>query len=193
MRPRYIVLGLCALLAVLAGLSGLSSWREHQGQAGEIQSAVHQGEAQAHVQAAESVPDHSQALASAQADSARAWAEVRRLRQVVASQKPGVSAADGPGEAPGQPATDHRDELLAADAVLIETQARQIDALQVAYSDERKRSAENRAAFEHERAARMAQEAATKAWKDAVTASRWQGRIEGFAVGAALGYVGGRR
>jgi hypothetical protein len=39
----------------------------------------------------------------------------------------------------------------------------------------------------------MAQEAATKAWKEAVTASRWQGRLEGFAVGAIAGYLGGKR
>jgi hypothetical protein len=38
----------------------------------------------------------------------------------------------------------------------------------------------------------QAQEAATAAWKQAVTASRWRGRIEGFVAGAALGYVGGR-
>lgn len=38
----------------------------------------------------------------------------------------------------------------------------------------------------------MAQEAATEAWKQAVTASRWRGRIEGFAAGVALGYVGGK-
>ena len=38
----------------------------------------------------------------------------------------------------------------------------------------------------------MAQEAATAAWKDAVAASKWRGRVEGFAAGVALGYVGGR-
>lgn len=190
---KTLVLAAVGLALIWAVPAGLSCYRQRQADTGAAVVTQHVQEADHHAGAAQAIPDHSQALASAQADSARAWAEVRRLRQVVASQKPGVPAADGPGEAPGQPATDHRDELLAADAVLIETQARQIDALQVAYSDERKRSAENRAAFEHERAARMAQEAATKAWKDAVTASRWQGRIEGFAVGAALGYVGGRR
>mgnify|MGYP000990923618 CR=1 FL=1 len=38
-----------------------------------------------------------------------------------------------------------------------------------------------------------AQAAATAAWKQAVATSRWRGRVEGFAAGVALGYVGGKR
>jgi hypothetical protein len=194
LRPRHIVIGLCALLAILAGLSGLGSWRERQGHAGEIQSAVHQGEAQAHVQAAESVPDHSQALASAKADSARAWAEVRRLRKLVDAKAPALPDPAVPPATGGEPAADLRtQQLLAADRELIEAQARENQALKLALSDEKKRSSEFKAAFESERKATAAQQAATEAWKKAVTTSRWQGRIEGFAAGAALGFVGGRR
>ena len=76
--------------------------------------------------------------------------------------------------------------------MLIREQAGQIGALKLALSDEQKRSGEWKAAFESERKARMAQEAATEAWKKAVTTSRWRGRVEGFAAGLALGYVGGK-
>lgn len=69
----------------------------------------------------------------------------------------------------------------------------QIAGLDRAYADEKRRSEQFRLAYEHEQKARMAQEAATEAWKKAVTTSKWSGRLEGFAVGAALGYLGGRR
>lgn len=83
--------------------------------------------------------------------------------------------------------------MLAADAVLIEAQAGQIAALGLALTDEQRRSEQFRLAYESERKATAAQEAATRAWKQAMTTSKWRGRIEGFAAGAALGYVGGRR
>jgi hypothetical protein len=193
-RPvNYLLAAVVALALLWAALSFMGRREEGQGQAQETQSAIHTGEAQAHVQAAQSIPDHAPALAQAKADSARAWAEVRRLRELVAAQKPGVPDQGVSGEPAGQPPVDHRDELLAADAVLIEAQAGQIAVLGLALQDEQHRSAELKAAYEAERKATAAQAAATKAWKDAVTTSRWRGRIEGFAAGAALGYVGGRR
>jgi len=194
MTPRYAIYGLCALLAILAGLSGVDSCRRSQGHGSEIQSAIHQGEAQTHAQAAESVPDHSQALASAAADSARAWAEVRRLRKIVGTPLPALPDSAVPPQAGGDPAVDLRtQQLLAADRELIDAQDRQIQALTLALTDEQRRSAEFREAYEAERKATAAQAAATKSWKEAVTTSRWRGRIEGFAAGVALGYVGGRR
>ncbi len=90
-------------------------------------------------------------------------------------------------------APDHRDELLAADAVLIAKQDAQIQGLTVALTDEQARSEQFRLAFEAERKATAAQQAATEAWKKAVTTSKWMGRAQGFAAGVALGYVGGKR
>lgn len=86
-------------------------------------------------------------------------------------------------------APDHRDELLAAQDELIAKQAGQISTLKVALTDEQARSEQFRLAFESERKATAAQQAATEAWKKAVTTSKWRGRIEGFAAGVALGYV----
>ncbi len=191
---RYLLLGLGAVLAVLASLVGVDSCRRHQGAQGEQQAQQHIQEANAHASQAQAVPDHSEALAAEKANTDRAWSEVRRLRALVASQTPGVPGpAEGAGPAVGQPATDHRDELLAADRVLIEAQAGQIAALDLALKDEQRRSSEWKAAFEAERKATAAQQAATEAWKKAVTTSRWRGRFEGAAVGALLGYLGGKR
>lgn len=195
MVTRYVALGLGAILLVLASLAGVDSCRKRQGSQAEHQAAVHQGEANAHVQQAQAVPDHAAELAQAKADVAGARAEVERLRRIVAAQRrQGVPDPAGPAAPdPGPVAPDHRDELLAADAVLIAKQDAQIQGLTVALTDEQARSEQFRLAFEAERKATAAQQAATVAWKQAVTTSKWRGRIEGFAAGVALGYVGGKR
>jgi hypothetical protein len=195
--PRYAIYGLCALLAILAGLSGVDSCRRAQGSAAEVQSAIHQGEATTHAQTAESLPNHTAELASAKADSARAWAEVRRLRKAVDAASSVVPDPVVPPQAGGEGAVDLRtQQLLAADRELIEAQDRQIKGLELALADEQARSEQFRLAYEAERKATAAQAVATKAWKDAVTTSRWKGRVEGFAAGfaagVASGFVGGR-
>lgn len=83
--------------------------------------------------------------------------------------------------------------LIEAQDVRIGALEAQVTGLETAYSDEQARSEQFRLAYESERKATAAQEAATRAWKQALTTGKWWGRIEGFAVGAALGYVGGRR
>jgi len=191
MTPRYAAYGLCALLAVLASLIGVDSCRQRQGWQAEVQAAIHTGEANAHVQQAQAIQDHAAELAQAKTDVAGARAEVERLRRIVAAQRrQGVPDPAGPAAPdPGPVAPDHRDELLAADAVLIAKQDAQIQTLTVALTDEQARSEQFRLAFEAERKATAAQAAATEAWKKAVTTSKWRGRIEGFAAGVALGYV----
>lgn len=195
MVTRYVALGLGAILLVLASLAGVDSCRKRQGAQAEVQSAIHQGEANAHVQQAQAVPDHAAELAQAKADVAGARAEVERLRRIVAAQRrQGVPDQAGPAAPdPGPVAPDHRDALLAADAVLIAKQDAQIQGLTVALTDEQARSEQFRLAFEAERKATAAQQAATEAWKQAVTTSKWRGRVEGFAAGVALCYVGGKR
>jgi hypothetical protein len=196
MSPRIFAagIGLALVIGGLGALAGLHSCRRHTGQAQEIESAVHEGEANAHASAAQAVPDHTQALASAQADSDRAWAEVRRLRKIVDAKLPALPNPAIPPSTSGDTASDLRaEQLLAADRELINAQDLQIQGLKLALSDEQKRSDEYRAAFEAERKATAAQQAATEAWKKAVTTSKWIGRAQGFAAGVALGYVGGRR
>ena len=174
----------------------------HDGPAQEIQSAIHQGEAQTHAQAAQSIPEHGAALQAAEARTqaaeaglARARAALARAEQRLAAQQGApVPVPAGPGATEPLPvAPDPRAEVIARQQVLIEAQDGQIAALGLALKDEQRRSSEFRAAYEAERKATAAQAAATEAWKKAVTTSRWRGRIEGFAAGAALGFLGGRR
>lgn len=211
MTPRLNLyaagLGLALIVGSLAVLAGLDSCHRSQGESREHQAAIHEGEATTHAQAAESIPDHTAELAALKAETACARAEVDRLKQKLA--RPSVA---GPAVVPvplptvPQPPVgsvggeDERGDLVerlqaqnTAQAELIEAQDRQIKGLELALSDEQKRSSEFKAAYEHEQKARMAQEAATKAWKDAVSTSRTRGRLEGFAAGLALGFVGGRR
>ncbi len=189
------IYGLALVLAVLAVAWGVESCHRGAGTEAEHQAAVHEGEANAHVSQAQALPDHTQALAQAQADVDRARAEVARLRKLLAA-KPSIPVPDpvGPGSANDAPIpADHRDEVIAAQTILIAAQDGQIKGLKLALEDEKSRSGQWQAAFEAERKRALAQEAATEAWKKAVKGSRWTGRIEGFAAGIALGYVGGRR
>ena len=193
-KLRHILAGLAlALLAFYGVATGLDSCHRRQGTQGEQTSQIQHQEAQSHAQAAQAIPYHSQALAKAQADADRARAEVRRLRKLLDAQAPGVHDPDSAGDAGAVPiAPDHRDELLVAQDALIKAQDTQIQGLKLALTDEQARSGEWQQAYQHEQQARLAQEAATNAWKSAVKESRWRGRIEGFAAGVALGYAGGK-
>lgn len=205
MIPRIAAAGLGLVLLALVALAGVDSCRRHQGGQAEQQAQQHIQEAEHHAGAAEALPDHTQAIqraearaTSAEADVARERSENARLRRLVEAERwARVSDPAGP-DAPGSEAVpvDHRDELLAADVVLIAKLDAQVAALKgengelrLALGDEQKRSSEWKAAYESERKATAAQAAATKAWREAVTTSRWRGRIEGFAAGVALGYV----
>ena len=186
---EWAVAFIAAMVLVWAFTAGLDFYHRHQGAKAEQVSTQQAQEADHHAQTAESIPGQSAELAAAQA-------EVDRLRKKLASRPAPLAplppvGSDGDQAGLGDVAVLHgqiaeRDELIQA-------QDRQIGALKLALSDEQRRSGEFREAYEAERRATAAQAAATKAWKEAVTTSRWRGRIEGFALGAALGYVGGRR
>lgn len=199
MRPASAVIGLGLVLLVLAVcVVGADSCKRKRAQGNEVDAAVHVGSAQVHEaranDAEKALPEVQAKLQATQDSLDRARAEVDRLRKKVASQPQLVPGPAGAGE-PVQPlpATDHRDELIASQQVLIGEQDKKItlqaEALRLALV----RGDEYKAQAVDERKARMAQEAATEAWKQAVVTSRWRGRAEGFAAGLALGFVGGRR
>ena len=194
MTPKaiYTVIGTVAL--ILGSLFAFQAYKSHKGQVNQLKAQEFKGDADVHVNQAQGIPEHAQELAQAKADVAGARAEVERLRRLVAAQgraRVPYPASD-PAPDPAAVATDHRDELLAADVILIEKQDAQIQTLTLALTDKAKQADEWHAAFDAERKRAMAQEAATAAWKDAVAASKWRGRIEGFAAGIGLGYLGGR-
>lgn len=198
MSPRLIqaALGGLLIIGVLGGAAlGVESCGRGKAQQAQQTSDINTGEANVHADTAAKVPDHARELQSAQDDVARARAEVARVSRLLeAYQEHAVPDQPGPG-APVAPALDPdpRDVVIASQGVLIEKLDGQVVQLQLALTDEQKRSNEFKAAFEAERRRALAQEAATEAWKQAVTASKWRGRFEGFAVGVVAGYLGGRR
>lgn len=196
MTPRYAAYGLCAVLAVLALMWGLGSWQQRQGAQAEVQAAIHQGEANAHQAQAQTSDAAYEDLKAKHADSqaalGRLTAERVALLKRLESERQARLDAESAHPAQAGPVPDVRDEIIAKDAEVIQAQAYFIEAQKaeiavlVVSRDEWKATAEAR-----ERQA-MAQAEATRAWKQAVTTSRWQGRGEGAVVGALLGLLGGK-
>ena len=208
MNPRILAaaLGLALVIGGLGALAGLDSCRKHQGEAGEHNASVASGEAITHEHAAQAqnpvIADLEAKLKALEADLGRLNAERDALlKRLAAKPKPHVDPASPAGVVgPDDPEpVSNADELallretVAKDAEVIEGQQLLIKSQSELILVATKRGDEYRAAFESERKARQAQEAATQAWKSAVTTSKWRGRLEGFAAGVALGFVGGKR
>ena len=201
-----LVGGAAALLAGWGITTALQVHHQHQGTQAEQISHQQDQEAQSHAQAARAIPQHAAALAAAQAraDAAEAKANAAKAQSGRLLKERAALLARLAAQAPAPP--DLRDQVIAKDKEVISAQVAQIDGLQgqvsalegqvgqlkLAFSDEQARSAQWQAAFQHEQQARLAQEVATRAWKDAVRESRWMGRFEGFVTGAAVGYAGGK-
>ena len=181
--PTRILLGLGLVIGGLAtSVFVIDSCHRKQGQQQEVQVAVHQGAAETHQAAAQAQDAQVPALKKRLQDS---QAEVDALKAELAQiQTQGNVASVDPPDYKG--IIDGQSKLIVAqdkqitvlkEEVVVLTQAR----------DEWKKTAEER-----EKQA-LAQAAATAAWKSAVSSSTNKGRIQGFAVGVALGFLGGRR
>jgi hypothetical protein len=179
-------MGLCIFLGSLAALQGLESCR---GNKAEHTAAVAEGEANAHVQQAAAIPSHAEPLAKAQAGVDRARAKVAGAGKRVAAQPSvPISASTHADPADNQP-------LVLPDpgtADLVSAQDVLIAELRAALADEQRRSEQYRLAFEAERRRAVGLQIALDAQKHVQGASRWRGRIEGFAVGVATGFLGGK-
>lgn len=206
MTPRlsHILIGAGLVLGLwAAAVFGIDAYQKYKGRGNEVAAHIAEGEANAHqsqANASDAKISDLQAKVDSQAkDLGRLNAERDALLKRLAA-KP-VSHADpvGPNLSPTdaldalEAAVAERDEVIAKDAEVITSQAGIIKDQTVVIGqlmisrDEWKATAEAR-----ERQA-IAQEAATKAWKDAVRSSKWSGRVQGFAAGVALGFLGGKR
>lgn len=182
-----ILTSLIVLFSLVASLSFVADYCHRQqahGATQQVQQLVqeaenHAGAAQANDAQAEAIQAK---LAATQQSLVRLRAEAEALRKALA-ERPEVSPAVGP---------DPHDALIAKQDEVIKAQDAQIAGLQgqvvllTAARDQWK------AAFDTERKARMAQEAATLAWQQAVGSSKRIGQFQGLALGLAVGYVGGR-
>lgn len=200
MSPRYIIGAALAVALILGSLVGYQSCRTSQGSAAEVQANIASGAANVHQSQAQASDALEPNLKAKLADQTVILARVTGERDALRKQ---WAARPVPPDALPPAAPDDRPALLEqldlASAVIekdaamidnqskvIETQALTIGTLTVS-RNEWKLTAEAR-----ERQA-LAQEAATRAWKSAVTSSKWIGRAQGFAAGVALGYAGGKR
>ena len=181
----------CLALAYLA-FSARSCAATHRVAAAVIQADQHHEQA---IIAATQGATHDSEVQAAQAKADRAAAEVARLKAELAQLHAApVLPPTTPGTPDPQPDQANTDlvpvvaklrEIVKAQDDQIQGQADEIhtltlsrDSWKLAYDESGKESAAVRIALE----AQMA----------AVKASRWRGRIEGFAFGVVAGYAGGK-
>ena len=198
-----LVQKICAYAVAILLIAGVTAWaiKHHAaaiGNAAEVKAQEYKGGANAETAHANQTAVQVQAVQAAnapnQADVDRAWAEVRRLRKLLAARPNPIPNPPGSDPAPVQPVAtpDLNVQLDHAKDELITKQDVQIQGLKAENALQSTEISQLRVALDLRNKQAMAQEADTKAWKEAVTASRWQGRIEGFAAGAVIGYLGGR-
>lgn len=202
---RRILLSLTLLLG-LAGLWAYSCARYEEGRISRTEQVAQQKkeEADGHAAAARQAEARVQARAS---ELDQLQAEVDRLRAKLARPSvgrpavvpvslppvPDAAVVDQGLEEAGRHVVDGLRAQLADQAELIQAQDKLIQGLKFDNADLRAESDHWQKAFQAERDRATSIQLALDAQKHVNQASRWRGRFEGFAVGVALGYVGGRR
>jgi len=180
---RQILVGFVLVFGVFAGIVlTLDSCHKKQAQQGEVQVAIHQGAAEVHqVQAQESDKKDEvlkKQLKVSQANVDKLKAELEALKLKV----------------PESPADNS--EILAVVAKqeeVIGAQDKQIAGLNKSIVVLTKSRDEWKLTAEERLKQAQAQAVVTEAWKSAVTTSTNKGRLQGFAIGVALGFFGGRK
>ena len=197
--PKILIGAALALGLIGAIAFGVSHFAGKAETKAEIQSHVDHGVALTHAQNAEQIPSHDAVLQSTSQDVARARAKVARVDAHLAAI-PSVPIPVDPSQGQALPQVVDSDpgvqglrDALAAQRELTTAQDAQIQALQSALTDETKRSTEYRLAYEAESRRAAGLEIALAAQKHVSASDKWLGRVQGFAVGVALGYVGGKR
>jgi len=192
MTLRTAFLGIA--LALVAGL-GLAHYvmSRSTSEAAQQSTASTQahGEALAHVDQAKTSDQKAEQQARAIRD---AESEVQRLRVEVARMRKIAAPAVAPSTPTAEPVAPVADlaPLVAKQDELIQAQDVEIRGLKAQVLTLATSRDQWKGAYEAESRARTAQAMALEAQVSAAKAARWSGRFEGFAVGAALGYVGGK-
>ena len=197
MNLKAAAIGLGLILAILAGLASYGAHKKKTGQGSQVIAAEAKGEANAHQAQAQASDKALQDLQAKHLETqealGRLTSERVALLKRLESERQARLDAESAHPAAVEPVPDVRDAVIAKDAEVIAAQAvvigqKDAEIVQLTTSrDEWKATAEAR-----ERQA-LAQESATKAWKQAVTSSKWVGRAQGFAAGVAIGYIGAKR
>lgn len=192
--PKWIKPTIAGVVLVMAGLYGRSCYLDHKAKTAAIQAAQHDQAGINH--AAQGAVYDSQAAAqnpTLQANDA----EIQRLRMEVARLRKKPSVPD-PAPIPWNPAPnpipppvdlaplvsklDELNQALTKDNTDLKTNILTLTAARDSWRS---------AAGEFQREAAFLR-IAHEAQLSAIKASRWKGRVEGFAIGLGSGYVIGR-
>ncbi len=191
---RPAVIGAAVLLALVASAWGVGYLQgAKSGQARSIEAEKQSQEAKGRADAAAEAARRAQTNeAQARAQVADADAKAARAAELVAKLRadrrpaPGVVPPADPGplepvaliDALASQVEAERVRVAARDAVILSLEA-QRDGWKQAHDERHKETVSLRLALEGQ--------------KSAVNGARWRGRMEGFAVGAGLGFFAGRR
>lgn len=200
----HVALAAILGFGVLGGLAlTIDSCHKSNGSQSEQTAATENGAANAHqtqAQASDALAQDLKAkLEGAKADVVRLNAERDViLRKLAAKPKPGPDPV-GDNQPSNPVCTEHLglieqlEAVVAKDAEVIDGQSGLIAVQSGLIGTLTTSRDEWKLTAEHREKQALAQEAATREWKKAVTSSRWLGRGEGALVGAAIGLLGGRR
>ena len=192
LKQAAVLVGVAVgLLAAAWGIGYLQGARSVEAKAtqAEQQAQEHKGRADAAVESARRAQvDEAKAragMADADAKAARAAELVAHLRNrplpapgVVPSADPGPLEPVGLIDALTEQVEAQREQIQARDGLILSLEA-QRDGWKRAHDERHRETVALRLALDGQKAA--------------VNGALWRGRIEGFAVGAGLGFVAGRR
>lgn len=195
MTPVQKIAGyaLAALLLIGGTAWGIKHHAASKGVKAEAQAATFSAEAKVETTQAQASDAKVPQLQARVVAAEQTVASLQAERLVLLKRLAAKPAPADPTTPATTPVDDPRDAVIAKDAEVIEAQAAQIVALKVEVVQLTTSRDDWKAACDLRDKQAAAQAAATQAWKEAVTASRWQGRIEGFALGTILGLAGGHR
>jgi len=131
----------------------------------------------------------AQARTKAEGSLKQARADVADARARL--KAPGQSVPAVPGDGPVV-APDAKDDLIAAQDDLIAKQDLKIGSLEREVVDLRTLNETKNVAISLGKQRERALEIALDAQKRATSSSKWMGRLQGFAIGVSVGYVGGK-
>ena len=199
MTPRlwHIIAGAVLALGLVFGIAmGISHVAQKISGKAEAGAKVEEKKADAHADKAKEsdkqVEDIKAKLGLATTNLDRLTSERNALlKQLHKPVSPGPVALPSLPAIPSD-APDVRDAVIAKDAEVIEAQAKVIAGQKLEISGLVTSRDEYKAAFEGARRANTGLQIALDAQKVVNSSNKWVYRIEGFAVGISVGYVGGR-
>lgn len=202
MTPKlsHILIAVAIVAAGVVSLLGYNSCVRKIEQKAETQSNVDHGQALAHAQQAKAsdlVAADLQAKVDKQTVAlVRLLAERDALLRKLAAKVPAVPSSSDPAS-PSLPSMaslpDVRDSVIAKDAEVIDAQAQVIQGQTAEITNLVVSRDQWKSAYDAESRRATGLEIALEAQKHVSASGKWIGRLQGFAVGIGVGYLGAKR